>query len=140
MDYGTSYVRTRRINDYTADIVQPFLIPKKLKMNGADFMTMIIQIDGDGKLIFKGDEKVIEKAGIFDASTIDVSQYRIDAQSLTRLFNDADCRGQEKAQEYVALKDKFIHQQELAQIEFNKPKESHAPAITTPAMKPINAE
>lgn len=98
-------------------------------------MAMVFQISGDGTLIFKGDEKVIEKAGEFDVSSVDVSRYRADAGALSRLFNDAESRGKEKAQEYVALKAKFIERQALIQLERNKPKVSHAPRISTAAIR-----
>lgn len=100
---------------------------------------MTIQISfSNGEVSIKGDEHVLVKLSEgFDASTFELQDERVDAQNLARAFSDAECKGEQAVMKYVALKRAFIHQQALIKIERDKPKESHDPAITTPAMKPV---
>jgi len=103
-------------------------------------MTIQISIDTNAELLIKGDEHVLAKLPEgFDASTFELTDERVDAQSVARAFNDAECKGEQAIMKYAAIRQAFVQQQALITIEANKPKESHAPAITTPAMKPVDA-
>ncbi len=105
-------------------------------------MTLTMQTNSDGTVLVKYDAAIDEKAGTdFDVTEVDVSEYRVNAETLSRLYNDAQCRGgTEYAQRFLAMKQKFIKQQELIAEERAKPKVSHAPAITARATIPVNAD
>ena len=98
---------------------------------------MVIQIHfTNGEVLIKGDEHVLTKLPEgFDASTFDLQSERVDAQNLARTFGDAEYKGEQAVMKYAALKQAFIQQQSLIKIEADKPKERHAPAITTAAIK-----
>ncbi|MEG0471092.1 MAG: hypothetical protein RR588_02045 [Solibacillus sp.] len=116
-------------------------------------MTLTVQISGDGTLIIEGDEKVVGEAaagnGNIDAELTSIEGVSVNAHNLSTLFNRADSggplydgnnelAGYPKAKQYAALKQKFIEQQALIQLERAKPKVSHAPAITSRSIKPVN--
>lgn len=102
-------------------------------------MALVINHNQNGVSVH-GDKEVIEKAGEFDISTVDISQYRVDAETLSTLHEYAQYKGEKTAQEYVALKAQFLKRQELARAELDKPKESNTPAITTQSIRPTTAE
>lgn len=101
---------------------------------------MQMQISEDSIILIKGDEKIIEKAGQFDASTIDVSGFRLNADTLAKVYDKACYSSATEldennnlipcipAQEYVVLKAKFIEQYALSTAA-NKERASN-PAIT----------
>lgn len=75
----------------------------------------------------------------FDVSQVDISDVRIDAHNLATVADRAQYRGVEAIKRYFAIKAAFERQQVLIAEENAKPKESHAPAITSQSIKPVNA-
>ena len=108
----------------------------------------------NGVITIKGDEEVLQKAtlgnGNFDTAMLDISDIRVNAQTLETLYlraaatgpvydeND-ELAGFPKARQYAALKAKFEAQAAAAQAYFNEPRQSHAPVINSQSIKPINA-
>ena len=116
-------------------------------------MTIIFNYTNEGVTI-KGDEEVLHKAtlgnGNFDATLLDISDIRVNAQTLETLYlraaatgpiydeND-ELAGFPLARRYSALKAKFEAQTAAAQAYFNEHHQSHAPVINSQSTKPINA-
>lgn len=98
---------------------------------------MTIQIiDNENGTLIKGDAEILKRLPEgFDASTIDLTGVRIDAHNLAIAGGYASYKGVEHVKFYAALKQAFIEQQALAKVERDKPRESHAPAITTASIK-----
>lgn len=95
----------------------------------------------DGTAVIKGDERLKAKLPEgYDASKIDISDVRIDAQNLAILADKASYAGVYYVERYFAMKAAFERQMELIAEESAKPKVSHAPAITARAIIPVNAD
>ncbi|WP_143815069.1 hypothetical protein [Lysinibacillus odysseyi] len=88
--------------------------------------------------------------GNLDTALLDISDLRVDAQTLANLHSQAESTGPlyddneelagfPKARQYAALKAKFEAQQAAANAFDKEPCQSHDPAITTQSIKPINA-
>ena len=89
-------------------------------------------ISGDAKL----EEKLPEG---FDASEIDLTGERINADNLAIAFEYAQFKGSEAIKFYFALKQEFLKQQEIARAEeYERPTVANTPAITSQSIKPIN--
>lgn len=101
---------------------------------------MTIQIySSNGKVLIQGDEQVLAKLPEgFDASTIDLTDVRVDAHNLAIAYDYASYKDVEHVKFYAALKQAFIEQQALAKVERDKPRESHAPAITSQSTKQVS--
>lgn len=112
----------------------------------------IVFIHTENGVSIKGDEQVLERAtlgnGNIPAESLNIEGITVNAQNLATLFDKAsttgplydkydELAGYPRAKCYVQLREKFIRQQELAKAYFDEPTQSHAPSITTPAMKPV---
>jgi len=90
-------------------------------------------------MLTKGDEQLFENLPEgFDVSQVDISDVRIDAHNLAVAADHAQYRGIEAIKRYFAIKAAFERQQVLIAEENAKPKESHAPAITSQSIKPVD--
>jgi len=95
----------------------------------------------DGTSVIKGDERLKEKLPEgFDVAQIDISDEKIDAHNLAILADKASYAGVYYVERYFAVKAAFEQRLKLIAEENAKPKESHAPAITSQSIKPVNAE
>lgn len=101
---------------------------------------MTIQISyKNGEVLVKGDTELLAKLpGNFDVNSVELHKdTRINAQQVGIAFSyaDASAGNIEKIGYYAAIKQAFERQYALGQIERDKPKESHEPAITTASIK-----
>ena len=78
---------------------------------------MRMQISESGLIRFEGDEEVVSKAAGENLSTVDLSTYRGDSDSLSFLFDKAKARGDiQSAKVYLAAKNAFIKRSALARV------------------------
>lgn len=90
----------------------------------------------DGTAVIKGDERLKEKLPEgFNALKVDISNERIDAHNLALLADKASYAGVYWVKRYFAVKAAFEQRLKLNAAENAKPKEGHAPAITTASVK-----
>jgi len=112
----------------------------------------------NGEVTVRGDDVVLTKAqagnGNLSPESVSIEGMRVDVDVLEKLHNKASFTGPvienidgedvvvgyPIAKQYVALKQAFLHQQELAKIERDKPEEQHEPAMTSQSIKPVDAD
>lgn len=101
---------------------------------------MLRIINHQNGTIINGDEALLKRLPEgFDVATVDLTGVSINAHNLAIAYDYASYKGIEHIKFYAGLKEAFIEQQELAQIERDKPKESHEPAMTSQSIKPVDA-
>ncbi|WP_019241354.1 MULTISPECIES: hypothetical protein [Bacillus] len=77
---------------------------------------MNIYKTGEGKFVFKGDEALAEKLNGASYADTDISDLRVTADDLARLFAIAEKTGTVgNIKRYFALKDKYIKTYEAAE-------------------------
>ena len=95
----------------------------------------------DETAVIKEDNLLKEKLpDDLDISKVDISDEKIDAHNLAFLADKAACAGAYYVERYIAVKAAFERRLELIAEERAKPKDSHAPAITSRSIKPVNAQ
>ncbi|MDP4550864.1 hypothetical protein Q9251_08200 [Alkalihalobacillus macyae] len=78
---------------------------------------MKMLISESGIIQFEGDEEVVSKAMGKDLSTVDLSNYRRDSDSLSFLYDKTKARGDiQSAKNYLAAKNAFIKRSALGRI------------------------
>ncbi|MFG3434132.1 hypothetical protein [Lysinibacillus fusiformis] len=94
----------------------------------------------DGTAVIKEDNLLKEKLpDDLDISKIDISNEAIDAHNLAFLADKASCAGVYYVERYIAVKAAFERQQALVTEQAKQPRVSHAPAITSRTIKPVDA-
>ena len=94
----------------------------------------------DGQVTIKGDEAVLNRVTKgFDVNIYDLTGVKVDADELGRAFNNAEGRGADAANHYVAMKEAFLKKVALAYESQAAPKVSHDPVITSQSIKPVDA-
>ncbi|WP_427108659.1 hypothetical protein [Lysinibacillus xylanilyticus] len=94
----------------------------------------------DGTAVIKGDDRLKEKLPEgFNVSQVDISDEKIDAQNLAVAADKASYAGIDYVKRYFAIKAAFERQLELIAEQSKQPRVSHAPAITSQTIKPVNA-
>lgn len=107
----------------------------------------------NGEVLIKNDEQVLEKAqkgnGNLSPQSVSIEGMKVNADILAQLHEKAlttgpiteNIDGEDVivgfpiAKQYLALKQAFLRQQELAKFERDKPKEQYEPAITTASIQ-----
>lgn len=94
----------------------------------------------DETAVIKGDDRLKEKLPEgFNVSQVDISDEKIDAHNLAFLADKASYAGVYYVERYFAVKAAFERQQALVTEQAKQPRVSHAPAITSQAIKPVDA-
>ena len=78
---------------------------------------MLQIINHENGTIIKGDEALLTRLPEgFDATSVDLTDFRIDAHNLAIAYDYATYKGLEAIKFYAGLKEAFIEQQALAKV------------------------